>query len=274
MRFASTFIAGVLGAAFLIDARAAGDPGSAYPYPPAPDPNAVMTNSAVGENDALPTVTVNGIDTMHGNPQVAFKVTDGSGTRAYVLGRGEEREEIRIEAIDQKNETVTINNHGRVQKIGLERTAVPSGPPPVPETPIATPNVEPATVSGPIRKSQPDVGPGVSVVVIGHRDPPPQVNGLAPMDTAPVGGVGGGGVFMTNVAFPTNRPVVPNTNSSVRVPLPGQLNMAGRSPTVVPQSPVRASAPPVPGSSQTSGQQPAAPSPPPQPAPPPMPPTR
>jgi len=205
------------------------------------------------QNDSLPAVIVNGIDTMRGNPQVAFKVVDESGIRSYVLRRGDEREGIRIEAIDQGAGTVRVNNHGRLQKIGIEHSAVPVSAPPAPVMPSTEATLPPMPEEPVLatRQSQPDVGPGVSVVVIGHRDPPPHINGLIPMDVTPAGGVGRGGVFSTNVN-PTNIVNMPNTNASVPFSRPGQLGPAGPRATIPASSARIQPAPPIPGGTGSS----------------------
>jgi len=197
---------------------------------------------------ALPVLTVNGISALHGALQAAFKVIDASGERSYVLGRGEEREDIHVEAIDENAGTVTFRNHGKIQKIELEQSApaVTQSPAPSVSTVASAPVVLPP--SAPVRQSQPDMGPGASVVVIGHRDPPPHINGIASADVPPGGGGGAGGFLMSTNASGTNMVGIPNTNAFVRFARPGQLNPGGQQPVTIPPSTARIPPPPtVPG---------------------------
>jgi len=189
---------------------------------------------------------VNGIMRLHDRPQVAFKVQDAAGEHSYVLNPGEEREGIRVQAIDEKTEAVTFNNHGRLQKIGIERTATNVGG--AASTQAAT-NAVPEVVppSAPLRRSQPDSGPGATVVVVGHRDPPARVNGITPLETAPGGG--GGGFFPTDPNS-TNSLSLMNSNRLVPVPHAGRSNLVIRAPAIISQpaapNPSAPPAPPIP----------------------------
>jgi hypothetical protein len=73
----------------------------------------------------LPQVTVNGIMTVFGRPQVLFKMTipASPGTKArelyFVLGEGELEEGVTISKINITTGIVTFNNQGTLQQIPL-----------------------------------------------------------------------------------------------------------------------------------------------------------
>jgi len=74
----------------------------------------------------LPQVTVNGIMTVFGRPQVLFKMSIPAtpGTKAgelyFVLGEGEQEEGVTIIKINTVTGMVTFDNQGTLQQIPLE----------------------------------------------------------------------------------------------------------------------------------------------------------
>jgi hypothetical protein len=80
----------------------------------------------------------NGIMTIFGKVQVLFKVQippkagQPAKEQSYVMGEGERQDEIEVRKIDEKNATITFDNHGIVQTLELVKaTASSSGVPPV-----------------------------------------------------------------------------------------------------------------------------------------------
>jgi hypothetical protein len=93
--------------------------------PPVVDPNATPA-------DPPPKITLNGIMSIFGQLQVLFKVADKTpGQDAYILGEGQQQDEIEVTKIDDKAGIVTFNNHGIVQVLPLV-AATSSGPAPAP----------------------------------------------------------------------------------------------------------------------------------------------
>jgi len=152
--------------------------------------------------DALPEITPNGIMAMGGAPQVLFHVVNPGSTVAYSysLAEGDERDGIKVIAIDQANGAVTFDNHGTVQQIGLQKASspvyVPSQPQATPSTANFAPGVPPAPVTTPeppsdelvtlsstsVRNEEPP-----AVVVIGSRSTGgsyQHFNGLKPNNPA------------------------------------------------------------------------------------------
>jgi len=127
---------------------------------------------------ALPAITPNGIMTMGGAPQVLFKTVETDKTsHSYVLAEGDERDGIKVIAIDEAARAVTFDNHGTVQKVALEKAVASNNyvPPP-------TPAVTPAPVARPASPTvavPPNRGGGV-IVVGNHNGAARHVNGVAP----------------------------------------------------------------------------------------------
>src|SRR5437773_79143 len=68
----------------------------------------------------LPKITVSGIMTMGGEPQVLFR----AGQSPYSLNVGGQRDGIKVVAIDQQNGTVTFENHGAIQQVDLQKAVL------------------------------------------------------------------------------------------------------------------------------------------------------
>jgi hypothetical protein len=94
----------------------------------------------------------NGIINIFGKVQVLFKVQSPARLgqpakeQSYVMGEGERQDEIEVRKIDEKNATITFDNHGIVQSLELVKaTGGGGGVPPtgspggagVPHTPAA-----------------------------------------------------------------------------------------------------------------------------------------
>jgi hypothetical protein len=80
---------------------------------------------------ALPKITPNGIMTIFGKLQVLFKVTvPGPPPKevSYVMGEGERQDEIEVQKIDEKDATITFNNHGMIQTLELSKPGSGGGP--------------------------------------------------------------------------------------------------------------------------------------------------
>ena len=129
-----------------------------------------------------PKITPNGIMTLFGKLQVLFKVAGVARPgqppkdESYVMCEGDRQDEIEVKKIDEKNATITFNNHGVVQELPLVAGTASGG----------------------------DAAPSPGFV-------PPPVMGGAPGIAPRVGGVGFGGRFGRNRNLPP--PSNPNVSS-------------------------------------------------------------
>lgn len=77
----------------------------------------------------------NGIMTIFGKLQVLFKVQNPAKAgqpakeQSYVMGEGERQDEIEVKKIDEKNATITFDNHGIVQTLELVKSTGGGVPP-------------------------------------------------------------------------------------------------------------------------------------------------
>ncbi len=74
--------------------------------------------------DPPPKITPNGIMSIFGKLQVLFKVAvnvpgQAPKDESHVMGEGEREDDIEVQKIDDKNATVTFNNHGVIQELSL-----------------------------------------------------------------------------------------------------------------------------------------------------------
>jgi hypothetical protein len=124
---------------------------------PLPPPGAAQANV-----EPPPKIALNGIISHLGHWQVLFKVNippkpgQPAKERAYILGEGQQQDDIEVVKIDAKTQIVTFNNHGMVQELPLIVANAsgpgasgpgPGGPGPVPVFP--RPGFMPGGNSGP-----------------------------------------------------------------------------------------------------------------------------
>lgn len=103
------------------------------PIPVAPPPG------AEAEENGLPKITPNGIQTIFGKLQVLFKVADpkakpGEKEDCYVMTEGERQDGIEVQKIDEKGAVITFDNHGRIQTLALVEGKASGGTPPPTES--------------------------------------------------------------------------------------------------------------------------------------------
>ncbi len=87
----------------------------------------IPTNVPVDPSSLIPPpkITPNGIMTLFGNVQVLFKVAGVARPgmppkdESYVMSVGDREDDIEVEKIDEKSATITFNNHGSIQELGL-----------------------------------------------------------------------------------------------------------------------------------------------------------
>jgi hypothetical protein len=87
----------------------------------------IPTNPPVDPSSLIPPpkITPNGIMTLFGNLQVLFKVAGVARPgmppkdESYVMSVGDREDDIEVEKIDEKSATITFNNHGSIQELGL-----------------------------------------------------------------------------------------------------------------------------------------------------------
>jgi hypothetical protein len=87
----------------------------------------IPTNAPVDPSSLIPPpkITPNGIMTLFGNLQVLFKVAGVARPgfppkdESYVMSVGDREDDIEVEKIDEKSATITFNNHGSIQELGL-----------------------------------------------------------------------------------------------------------------------------------------------------------
>lgn len=208
----------------------------------------------------LPKITVSGIMTMGGAPEVLFRVTgsDPNSARPYSLAEGSEQNGIKVVAIDQPNQTVTFDNHGAIQKLELQKADLPVyTPPPVsrptPVTAAFVPSVAPEVVAPtpptvernmgtppPMVENREGNKPGV--VVIGSRASAPafqHFNGLTPLN-------GDSGVpqpVYARRAMPAKNGITPGPDPVLQPPTPLQQTPTTALDPVPPTTPVASSSP-------------------------------
>ena len=127
-------ILGLIAASWLYSQSASAAAASAQnPYGPIVTRNVfglvpIPTNVPVAEGPPEvppPKITPNGIMTLFGKLQVLFKVAGVAHPgqppkdESYVLSEGDRQDDIEVQAIDEKNATITFDNHGVVQKLTL-----------------------------------------------------------------------------------------------------------------------------------------------------------
>jgi len=126
--------------------------------------------------DALPEITPNGIMTMGGVPQVLFRAVNpgSSAARSYSLAEGDQRDGIKVIAIDQLNGAITFDNHGTIQKIDLQKASLPVyAPASVPKTTPSTASfVSPASVPTSPPEAEPDDLVTLSSTSVRNDEPP------------------------------------------------------------------------------------------------------
>lgn len=98
--------------------------------------NPIPTN-VPGADDAaqLPKITPKGITDILGQLQVLFNVAPKPGQKdakeeSYILGEGQQQDDIEVVRIDEKESMVTFNNHGTVQALPLANAPSLSTPAP------------------------------------------------------------------------------------------------------------------------------------------------
>ncbi len=105
----------------------------------------IPTNVPVDPSSLIPPpkITPNGIMTLFGNLQVLFKVAGVARPgmppkdESYVMSVGDREDDIEVEKIDEKSATITFNNHGSIQELGLVPATgsgggIPGAPPGLP----------------------------------------------------------------------------------------------------------------------------------------------
>ncbi len=105
----------------------------------------IPTNAPVDPSSLIPPpkITPNGIMTLFGNVQVLFKVAGVARPgmppkdESYVMSVGDREDDIEVEKIDEKSATITFNNHGSIQELGLVPATdsgggIPGAPPGLP----------------------------------------------------------------------------------------------------------------------------------------------
>ncbi len=105
----------------------------------------IPTNAPVDPSSLIPPpkITPNGIMTLFGNLQVLFKVAGVARPgmppkdESYVMSVGDREDDIEVEKIDEKTATITFNNHGSIQELGLVPATdsgggIPGAPPGLP----------------------------------------------------------------------------------------------------------------------------------------------
>lgn len=74
-----------------------------------------------------PKISLTGITTILGSPEVLFKVSNSTGAdKFYALGEGETRDGVKVVQIDARHGMAIFNNHGVIQKIPLAESRHPS----------------------------------------------------------------------------------------------------------------------------------------------------
>src|SRR5450756_1274162 len=84
--------------------------------------------------DPPPKITINGMMTLFGKPQVLFKFTpkalpgQPAKEESFVLGEGERQEEVEVTKIDMVAHSASFINHGIAQEVALSDTAKLTAP--------------------------------------------------------------------------------------------------------------------------------------------------
>jgi len=125
------FIVGLLAVGWLFSQPARAEMAD-NPYQPIVTRNVfalvpIPTNVPVDPSSLIPPpkITPNGIMTLFGNVQVLFKVAGVARPgmppkdESYVMSVGDREDDIEVEKIDEKTATITFNNHGSIQELGL-----------------------------------------------------------------------------------------------------------------------------------------------------------
>jgi hypothetical protein len=103
------------------------------PIPPPPDPSTLVAPA-----DPPPKITIQGMMTLFGKPQVLFKFTlkapagQQPKEESFVLSEGERQEDVEVTKIDMVGKTASFINHGIAQDVALSDTAKLTGPAPSP----------------------------------------------------------------------------------------------------------------------------------------------
>ena len=72
-----------------------------------------------------PEITLNGLMTIFGDKRALFKVRARSGEeKSCILSEGQRDGDIELLSVDMKEDAITVNNHGVIQKITICKTAI------------------------------------------------------------------------------------------------------------------------------------------------------
>jgi len=73
-----------------------------------------------------PEITLNGLMTIFGDKRALFKVRNQSSGKedSYILSEGQRDGDIQLLSVDVKGSSITVNNHGFIQTIGICKTAI------------------------------------------------------------------------------------------------------------------------------------------------------
>jgi hypothetical protein len=85
-----------------------------------------LSSSSVQDSKTPPpAITLNGLMTIFGDKRALFKVRAQSGEeKSCILSEGQRDEDIELLSVDMKKDTITVNNHGIIQKIAICKTAI------------------------------------------------------------------------------------------------------------------------------------------------------